>query len=72
MVSEPTAIVNVFVAVVSSTAPEAFLSTAYTVCDPFQMSMAALSAHAPSVAPNEQGRTVAVTQHWVRWLRRQI
>ncbi|MBB3017936.1 hypothetical protein FHR70_000976 [Microvirga lupini] len=34
--------------------------------------LAALSAHAPSVAPNEQGRTVAVTQHWVRWLRRQI
>ncbi|MBF9194472.1 twin-arginine translocation signal domain-containing protein [Microvirga terrestris] len=34
--------------------------------------LAALSARAPSVAPNEQGRTVAVTQHWVRWLRRQI
>ncbi|MBD2746561.1 twin-arginine translocation signal domain-containing protein [Microvirga sp. BT688] len=34
--------------------------------------LAVLDAHAPSVAPNEQGRTVAVTQHWVRWLRRQI
>ena len=34
--------------------------------------LAVLDAHAPSVAPNEQGRTIAVTQHWVRWLRRQI
>jgi hypothetical protein len=34
--------------------------------------LAVLDAHAPSVNPNEQGRTIAVTQHWVRWLRRQI
>jgi hypothetical protein len=34
--------------------------------------LAVLDAHASSVNPNEQGRTVAVTQHYVRWLRRQI
>lgn len=34
--------------------------------------LAVLDAHASTVNLNEQGRTVAVTQHWVRWLRRQI
>jgi hypothetical protein len=34
--------------------------------------LAVLDAHASSVDPNEQRRTVAVTQHYVRWLRRQL
>lgn len=34
--------------------------------------LAVLDAHASSVTPNEQGRAVAVAQHYVRWLRRQI
>ena len=34
--------------------------------------LAVLDAHASATTPNEQGRTIAVTQHWVRWLRRQI
>jgi hypothetical protein len=34
--------------------------------------LAVLDAHASTVSPNEQLRTVAVTQHWVRWLRRQV
>ncbi|MBJ6127563.1 twin-arginine translocation signal domain-containing protein [Microvirga splendida] len=34
--------------------------------------LAVLDANASSRDPAEQRRTVAVTQHWVRWLRRQI
>jgi hypothetical protein len=34
--------------------------------------LAVLDAHASTVNPNEQGRAVAVAQHYVRWLRRQI